>query len=314
MCPPLTDEPPTLGGGRGEGPDRPFASVTSRLARHYWAKPEKHSCARVRESKSSQPPQACFPKSYRTPRCNLSSEAYSYLSDHPRCQNRPLQQVGRHQAPFEPGARGPASPHRATLAAARGPTLARRWEENRRQPVEPGPPRWPGPGLRPPALQSRALGPALIAAPPHPPALAFLSQFPSNLCERLFSPLGCLFLAHAESGVLRRGRGPPRRAVPLGVTERTPSAGAGKPFPSPRGPAPGQQRPCTLSARSISPTLQVASRARAPLSRPGLPRLLRRALAGERQRSPASLARRPSRLRPPNINAAEPSSNLPRWA
>lgn len=24
VCPPLTDEPPTLGGGRGEGPDRPF--------------------------------------------------------------------------------------------------------------------------------------------------------------------------------------------------------------------------------------------------------------------------------------------------
>ena len=38
------------------------------------------------------------------------------------------------------------------LAASRGPTLARRWEENRLQPVEPGPPRWPGPGLRRPAL------------------------------------------------------------------------------------------------------------------------------------------------------------------
>ena len=245
MCPPLTDEPPTPGGGRGEGPDRPFASVTSRLARHYCAMPEKHSRARVRESKSSQPPQACFPKSYRTPRCNLSSEAYSYLSDRPRCQNRPLQQAGRHQAPFEPGARGSASPHRATLGCVPGshsrpalggePTPARGARTTAVAGSGPAPP-----GAVEPSPGSRA---HRGAPPPATPALAFRSRFPSNLCERLFSPLGCLFLAQAESGVRGRGRGPPRRAVPLGVPARAPSAGAGRLFPSPRGPAPGQQRP-----------------------------------------------------------------------
>lgn len=113
-------------------------------------------------------------------------------------------------------------------------------------------------------------------------ALAFLSQFPPNLGERLLSPRGCLFLAQAGSSVRGRGRGRPGEPCLCGVTARTAGAGGASCSQAPWNPAQRQPRPHILPARSISRTLQVMSRVRTRLSRTGI-RRPRSAPAGERR-------------------------------
>ena len=199
------------------------------------------------------------------------------MSDHSRCQNRPVQLAGRLAlGPFKAWGQRPG------LSSPKG-SLARPALEGEPTPVR-GARSTPVPGAGPrrPALQSPASREHRGAPPPPPAALAFLSQFPPNLGERLLSPRGCLFLAQAGSGVRGRGRGRPGEPCLCGVTARTAGAGGASCSQAPWNPAPRQPRPHILSARSLSRTLQVMSRVRTRLSRTGL-RRPRSAPAGERR-------------------------------
>lgn len=112
----------------------------------------------------------------------------------------------------------------------------------------------------------------------------------------------------------RRGRG--LHSQPCLWSPRTlPSHGEGRDFSEPPGVPRQGGRPPTASPRGQSPDPISGELGTEPLSpaRPsgaffGAPRPLKGQL------SAASLARRPSRRRPPNSAATEPPSNLPRWA